>query len=238
MRRSDIFAQLPEGWLPGVVRLGRGTKIPIDKGFNSEAARRWENGAPPDWRQQITQHIVAGGNVGMVPPPGVVVIDCDNEIAVEMARGYAHVDTPWARRTEKSAHFWFRYRLPASAREWLSKGATLENGAVFDLRVSGKSQAAIPPTLHASGVHAAWVVPLPDQPNQVPEMPRELMRLLIEADLTYLRDYEGATVPSGENAHDTVRDWIMSHVDSVDTVDELQLLAERFARSRAHHDAR
>lgn len=231
MRRADVFGLLPDAWLPGVVRLARGAKTPIDRGFNSEAARRWTEGAPAEWRATIVRHLETGGNVGMVPPPGVVVIDCDNQTAVDFIRGYALVDTPWVRRTESSAHFWFRYQLPAAAREWLSKGTTLDNGAAFDLRVSGKSQAAIPPTLHASGIHAAWIVPLPDHPDLVPPMPRELQKILIDAGLTYLRDYEGASVPTGENAHDTVRDWIMAHVDSVETEAELYELSERYARS-------
>ena len=73
MRRAELFNQrVSDAWLPGAVRLARGQKIPVDKGFNAEAARRWEVGAPDGWRAAILQHLESGGNVGMVPPPGVV----------------------------------------------------------------------------------------------------------------------------------------------------------------------
>lgn len=235
MRRVDVLSQIPDAWMAGVVRLGRSDKRPVDVGFNTTAAERWETGAPDDWRGEIEAWIEQGGNVGMVPPPGVVCIDCDNREAVEFVGGFAALETPRTQRTPEKAHFWFRYTLPPTARNWKSKGATLDNGAKLDLRVAGKSQAVIPPSQgghsHAPGVSTAWIVPLPDLVEQVPMMPAELRDELIAAGLSQARDRDPASIPTGENAHDTVRDWIMSHVDSAESEGDLYEMARRFAES-------
>ena len=219
-----MFDELPEVWHAGLVKL-RGKK-PIEKGFNTTAAGRWENGLAEGVLGGIAQHVATGGNVGLVPPPGVVVIDCDNYEAVQLIEKFSAEDTPWSVRNEDNAHAWFRYELPPGIEGWLSKGAEI-NGAKLDIRVEGKSQAVIPPSKHSSGVNPYWYTPLPERIEDVPMMPPELTKILIEAGLT--TSHELTEIPSGVNAHDTVRGWILSRVDTVETVEELHSLAKRFA---------
>lgn len=215
--------EIPGSWTAGLVRLRN--KKPIDAGWNRDAESRWLSGAG-DWREAIEEHLAHGGDVGMVPPPGVVCIDCDNVEAVQWVERLKDPETPWMVRTERSAHAWLSYTLPPNVGGWLSKGLTLPNGAKLDLRVEGKSQGVVPPSQHASGTHYAWVTPFPERVSDVPEMPADMMAALIEAGGVRAR---AVNPPSGENAHDTVRDWIFSRVDTCETVEELHTLAKQFA---------
>jgi P4 family phage/plasmid primase-like protien len=223
----EILSQIPDTWTAGLVRVKN--KKPIDKGFNSVAAGRWEHGAPDNWRAQIVQHLTQAGGVGvgLVPPPGVVCVDCDNTQAIEWADSYSQPETPWMVRTADSAHAWFSYELPHNVEDWLSKGVELENGAKLDLRVAGKSQAVVPPSRHSSGVHPRWETPLPKHPFEIPRMPEEMMQTLMEAGL--VPNSERLSVPDGANAHDTVRDWIFARVDTADSLEDLTNMARRFA---------
>lgn len=201
---ADIIREnIPEAWIPGLVKLCHSAphshrdpktgkqvdcatpgKRPLEPNFNKDAAKRWRENKPVVARERmkvLARHLASGGNIGMSPPPGVVVLDGDTPGAVEWLDERAPAGTPIQMRTEDSGHFYVRYLEEAFSAEGLEVKANSWNwgeGAdkvVIDFRVHAKSQVAVPPSTHKSGVHYKWLTPLPEDPSDVPFMDGELL---------------------------------------------------------------
>ena len=201
---------IPQCFAPGLVKLCRPRvphthgglacktpgKRPVTKAFTKEALARYR-AAQADtfdaWAlaREAASWLAAGYNVGLVPPPGVVVFDCDTAPTVAWVRAMLSVGEgtfPCQTRTAAKAHFWARYdpdTLPLRAtqlRFLLPDGSP----GVLDLRVGGRSQVVVAPSLHAESASApsegyTWRTPLPhalEGADGLPDLPRGLAEAL------------------------------------------------------------
>jgi hypothetical protein len=177
-------------------------KRPLSRGFNSIAAEQWKGGVAEVWTRAAQKHLDGGGNLGMVPPPGVVIVDADTAATCRWLDEICPADTPIMRRTDSSAHYYLRYpadlELKAKRIAWQNDDAPF----AFDLRLPGKSQAVVPPSRHKSGTHYAWEHPLPEDPADVPGVPAQLEDLL----RAHVRPERAARVAGAEvPGHDRIR---------------------------------
>lgn len=209
---------VPDAWVPGLTKLCQPEadghahagetcktpgKRPLLKRFNDTALERYRRAAVGEdserpgfardlarWRTEAETWLERGYNVGLVPPPGVVVLDCDTRASVlwvEALLDAGGVQCPVQRRTPAKAHFWLRYDpelLPLRAtqlRFHLEGGIGGEGELlVIDLRVGGRSQAVVAPSGHVSGVEYRWLpgAGLPEAIRDVPMMPAGLVGAL------------------------------------------------------------
>ncbi len=208
MNRSEILTaiqnSIPEVWAPGLTKLCKPSsghrhggeicktpgKRPIMKRFTTEAIdrhRRQQEGLFDawSWAEEAADWLESGFNVGLVPPLGVVVLDCDNAGTCSWARAMiGDLPAPEQTRGAAKAHLWLRYdpdELPLRAsqlRFLLPDGSP----GILDLRVGGRSQAVVSPSRHesesAGGAAYTWSQPLPFELDEVPMMPAPLARAL------------------------------------------------------------
>lgn len=127
-------------------------KVPVEGAWTKAALKRYSQpGVGIDAHlNRITEHIVKGGNVGWCVRPGTLVIDADSLPAME-AMALALEDCQ-VQRTAKGAHFLVEGDDALSART----GVELLPGFFYDLRVAGKSQIVVEPSVHATGVPYRW----------------------------------------------------------------------------------
>lgn len=177
-------------------------KRPLSAGFNSTAAERWKGCSVDTLMAAAQAQLDAGGNLGLVPPPGVVVIDADTSATVDWLDEICPADTPVMRRTDSSAHYYLRFPADLALK---AKRIAWQNDDVayaLDLRTPGKAQAVVPPSRHKSGVHYVWERGLPQDPADVPSMPQQLEDLL----RAHVRPEAAARVNVDEiPGHDRVR---------------------------------
>lgn len=173
---------------PGLVLLSREQKRPIEKGFTTQAAS-WYQGNGWSEKERLAQlaiHIDGGGNVGWVPHPDMLVVDCDNEFSVTIAETHAPSNTPRMIRREDKQHFYFRndysklraYKKPVQV--------TMDRGSVakFDIITPGDAdpaqpaggQCVMPPSIHPDDPDNpyTWAKALPKKLESVPTLPDEL----------------------------------------------------------------
>jgi P4 family phage/plasmid primase-like protien len=195
---------IPLSWAPGVVLLcgpephshanepcKTPGKRPVEKGFNSAAADRWTNNRPESWDQRlkiIQAHLAKGKNVGLVPPPGVLVLDADSEPAVAWLDKVLPNGVPVQRRLAREggwvpgkAHYYVRMspELAARAKAKQIRFESPDGEVIIDLRCPGKSQAVVTPSMHSSGNDYSWDVPLPEAIEDVPMCPPEVEEVLL-----------------------------------------------------------
>ena len=209
---------IPDAWIPGLTKLCRPDaghthgiedcpasnrgKRPLHKGFNTAAIDRYAKAAEPHGARVIEEHaaeaegwLADGYNVGLVPPLGVVVLDCDTLAAVEWVVDRISdrrvLPAIQARKDGEKVHFWFRYDpelLPLRAKQLhfhamppldeVSGPPQPEELCIIDLRVGGRSQAVVAPSQHLSGEHYAWQEKLPETPADLPELPAAIVSAL------------------------------------------------------------
>lgn len=121
-----------------------------------------------DWRQfqakRTTPHLAAwfGGSkaynywILCGQASGVVVLDCDNDAAVEFWRKRlgSIMDETTCVKTAKGFHWWFRVKGPFAS--WSSAPDAGDDQPRFDVRGDGTGVIA-PPSVHESGHVYAWV---------------------------------------------------------------------------------
>jgi len=152
-------------------------KRPIELKWQTKAAARLRSGPAgrSDWLEEIVGHVARCRNVGMALPPGVAAIDADDEPAV------AHLiallpDAP-RQRTARGAHF--LVRLPEGTDLKNRTKVTIAPDTRVDVRVGG-GQIVVAPSIHSTGAHYEWEVPLPIERSDIPNCPARLLRKLAE----------------------------------------------------------
>lgn len=144
-------------------------KAALESNWNGKALKRYENGADRDaHNQKIAAHVEAGGNVGWVVPPGVVVLDADTEEAA----AWVERCCPNAPRQQTSRGAHFVFKIPADLR--LTNRAELAPDVTVDVKGSG-SMIVCEPSVHVSGVKYRWTRSLPQDLDDLPELPVKLL---------------------------------------------------------------
>lgn len=194
--RNELSATYPDSWALGLIKVCSATrahthkkggdtltcqsgKSALEKGWNTSALERYESGDREAHLDTAAAWMVSGYNVGLCPPPNIVIVDCDNAAAVRFFGALAGPLTPRQQRTDASAHF--VWQMPEQLKSKTGCVFTSSDGEEvrFDLRVGGRGFVVCAPSLHTSGVHTRWVVPLPSDVNATPVLPdlaREVMR--------------------------------------------------------------
>lgn len=129
-------------------------KVPIESGWNRKAQERaLVTGRLEERLDQLDQHLDAGGNIGLALPPGIVVLDADDfQAAAWLVDQYP---TAPFQRTNAGGHLVTTYdptRQTISARTKVE----IAPGVVVDLRVGGKSQIVVDPSIHWTGALYEW----------------------------------------------------------------------------------
>ncbi len=192
---------IPQAWAPGLVELCAATphthgqrgedgqwvqvdcptpgKRPVTPGFNTIVAQRWSEGREIyGLVLAFQQALDRGSNLGLVPPPGVMIVDADTVATCEWLDSICPPDTPIMRRTESSAHYYLRHSADLALKAKRIAWEADQKQYALDLRLPGKAQAVVPPSYHKSGVHYAWEYRLPEDPADVPHAPVALEDLL------------------------------------------------------------
>ena len=87
------------------VRCKKPGKCPIDKGWNTQATRRYANGADRESHlRSMVKHLNSGGNIGWAVPEGTLVLDADTPEAVAFL-DRALPDAPMQESRPGRAHF-------------------------------------------------------------------------------------------------------------------------------------
>lgn len=144
-------------------------KVPLPPGWNAQALARWRNGEDVALVcEQAARHLASGGNVGWVVPPGLVVLDADSAEAVTWLHT-ALPDAPYQESRVGRGHF--VVRAPSEIEIQARVKVELAPGVVVDLRVGGRSQIVVEPSVHATGARYTWKRPLPPDLGEIPLCP-------------------------------------------------------------------
>jgi putative DNA primase/helicase len=170
-RREAVAADLDQYyaglWGLALIPVRQRDKIPLEKNWNAEAAKRWRNGVDRDAHlARAANWIGQGGNLGLALPVGVVALDADTPEAVGRLDA-ALPDAPM-QETAKGAHF--IVRVPENANIQASVGVEIGDIRV-DVRVGGRSQIVVAPSVHASGALYTWKRELPADMSELPPCP-------------------------------------------------------------------
>lgn len=147
-------------------------KRPIGAEFNKKAVARFESGVGRDEHiAQIAEHLKSGGNVGWVVAPGALVLDVDDDQSVAWLSERLP-DTPRQKTRDGRMHFFLKAPdCPLSAKVKVP----LANGAYVDLRVAGKSQIVVEPSVHFTGANYKFEIPLPENLDDLPTCPPDIV---------------------------------------------------------------
>jgi P4 family phage/plasmid primase-like protien len=196
--RQRVEKSVPPWAWPGLMRLGRESKVPtgLEKDYTTKCARRYEQAAAADWDSEpriteLAEHLEAGGNIGWVPPVGVMVVDCDNSQAVAFVEPRRSKTTPIQRRRPEKQHYYFSYD-PETFNVYTRNGIKIDiksnEPAMIDLKtcgnvdpkVPGGGYAVVPPSLHNEDADHPykWKRKLPADRTKIPEISLDLRNAL------------------------------------------------------------
>ncbi len=193
MTTLDSLRALYRKWTPLLVQLCHPTrphfhgdppepcespgKAATPAGYNRKALARFERADAAELDahlEAMASHLdLGGGNLGLVLPPTIYIIDPDSaEATTELARRLP--EAPF-QATARGGHFPVRVadglRLRAGAK------LDLGDGIVADIKTPGQ-HIACEPSVHASGAAYAWKRALPSCPEEVAKAPAWLLEAL------------------------------------------------------------
>lgn len=147
-------------------------KVPLEPGWNGDATARFNAGTGREAHlDRIAKHLAAGRNVGWAVPEGVLVLDGDRPASTAFLASVLE-DAPAQQSRAGRGHFVVRapvgLALKAKAR------VELKPGIEVDLRVEGKSQIVVEPSVHATGAAYTWLRSLPEDLGKLPALPHAL----------------------------------------------------------------
>ncbi len=165
-------------------------KRPVQQGWQKEAIRRVEELAQllPEERSErlrdhalkIARHIVNGQNVGLLCPPGVLIVDVDDAESLAIAESIQGMKSVPRQLSSKGGHYFFS--APPAASVWRQKTKLrLRSRMTVDLRLAGKGLVVCWPSKHASGFEYHFDRKLPTDPSDLQSIPASLEADLIEA---------------------------------------------------------
>ncbi|MCG3183411.1 MAG: hypothetical protein ICCCNLDF_01509 [Planctomycetes bacterium] len=170
-----------ERWFPQLIRTSGpewGGQSPgkraLDEGWQALPRKRRSSRAGP--RQvafELGQHLARGGNVGLVLPENVCVLDHDSPASFQAALTM-FPDAP-AQQSHNGGHT--VHRLPKGAQLVNRTGVELDDGSRFDIRADG-TYIVCEPSLHPGGTPYKWLRPLPQRMKQIPVLPPGVLNQL------------------------------------------------------------
>lgn len=164
-----------------LIRLRARDKRPIDSGWNVQAAENYTNQIDPGpIIDSIAAHVDAGGNVGWAVPPGLLVLDADNEASAAWLC-QALPDAP-RQRTAKGCHVVVREPRGVDLRQVTQ--FEIVDGITVDLRTSGSGQIAVEPSIHPSGFAYHWELELPIDLDAIPDVPAAVLERMKSNEAT------------------------------------------------------
>lgn len=155
-------------------------KRPLESRWNARAVGRLEGGEDRDAHlRAMTEHLDSGGNVGLVLPAGVVVLDVDDADSLKLAEGVDCLEAAPFQRSPKGGHFVVRVDDETASRWPQAVKLALANGMKVDLRLPGKGQIACEPSVHAAtGAAYEWVRELPKSRGDIPELAADFVKMV------------------------------------------------------------
>ena len=168
-------------------------KVPIEREWNAKAIKRAGNNTDRDKHlAKLGSHLARGGNIGLVIPPGALVLDGDD------ARATAYLDCalPDAplQATARGGHF--AVAVPAGLDIRNAAKIRLTEEVSVDLRSAEKGQIVVEPSIHESGAPYTSKRPLPSNFSVLPECPPGLLdRILKEVGASSSSNETRSTEP-------------------------------------------
>lgn len=153
-------------------------KVATGTRWQAQAIKRYESGEVID---RVSLRI---GNVGLVVPPGLLVLDCDTrEVTQWLAEALPDSEEyPWQESRPGRCHVWVQllnpYLVDRQAPSHLPCGK-------LDLRRGGHGYVVVAPSIHPdTGEPYRWIVPLPADPDDVPFLPDELLKVILDGQVS------------------------------------------------------
>lgn len=166
-------------------------KVPAEKGVDwlATALERYEFGS------KLGPGYFVDRNVGLVIPPGLLVLDADSpEASIWLAHWLPDSATyPQQRTRQGRCHFWVRLPDP----DLFEKQTSFRNsaGVKIDIRLGGKGYVVVAPSIHPETGHPyRWTdgFSLPPDPDDVPRLDATRCKQILDAQAEYRAD---GTVP-------------------------------------------
>lgn len=174
-------------------------KRPLAGDWNARAVARWERGDGRDEHlRDAAAHVGRGGNLGLVVPRGVLVLDADTPDAVAML-DRAIPDAPMQESRSGRAHFVVRVPLDAAIPSTVRQ--EIASGVFADLRSAGRAQIVVEPSRHVSGSAYTWKRALPENPMDLPEIPAFIAEKIMQREQAEGAASAGSIKPGERNAY-------------------------------------
>ncbi|MCH7643405.1 MAG: DUF3987 domain-containing protein [Myxococcales bacterium] len=191
---ADEQHDFPDDLYPGalaslLIPLVARRKFPREEEWGKRAIERYENGSDRETHlEKIKGHVKFGGNVGLVVPPGVVVLDADTPEAVAWLKA-ALPDAPHQESSPGHAHF--VCRTPPGVRFSNRVKVEIIPGVAVDVRSLG-SQIVVEPSIHPSGSLYTWKQGLPEHLSDL-DLPPPMILTAISSVAVTEKPNEAAT---------------------------------------------
>jgi AAA domain/Bifunctional DNA primase/polymerase, N-terminal/Primase C terminal 1 (PriCT-1) len=197
---ANLDALYPDRWAALLIAVGT-DKRPLAQGWNTRAIERWSNSGASENLMRAAQWVASGGNLGLVAPPGCIVLDADTPDAVALLAQWLPDATPM-QETARGAHFLLRVSDLDPAEIDQRVGLEIAPGVRVDLRIGSKGQIVVEPSVHESGATYCWKRPLPRTVEELPELPSRLRaKLPLRAKAGHPDNGSppaGGTIPEGQ----------------------------------------
>jgi hypothetical protein len=149
--------------------------------------RRSRGVTPERVAREMAQHILRGGNIGLVIPDGWIVLDADTPEADALLASMLDL----RQGTASGAHYPVLGTAPNSVR------VEIESGIHVDVRGTG-GQIVCSPSVHATGVLYEWDAMLPRNVDDLPELPERWAQKIMQRPAPSPASVQrGTKVPEG-----------------------------------------
>ncbi len=147
-------------------------KSPLNKNWTKIPQMRKKRGdSPKSVISSIANHVAKGGNIGLVVPMWVIVLDADDAVSAAYIKALSEFAP--VQRTSRGAHVMFR--LPAGMTVTNRTGVEIAAGVTVDIRAAG-SQIVVSPSVSWSGATYEWELQLPERIDELPMCPDHVLK--------------------------------------------------------------
>jgi phage/plasmid-associated DNA primase len=214
-RATKSKTLLPAWAVPGLVLLNS-TRTPIEKKYTHRTAAAYQDRAYDTQKRidEALRNIDNGGTLGLCPPPGLLIIDADNDVAVRWLEEVMPADCPRQYRKEDKQHWYVR--VDAANFPVYTRALKIEiNGELArvdtrswgyaDETMPGGGYAVIPPSIsNKDGIAYTWARPLPDTVAEIPMIPDKVVGVLMPHFTRGVRARNPRAAAAEESRHDQV----------------------------------